>query len=341
MNNFSILFIFFYFLILTKEQILITGGLGYIGSNVSYYLHRKGYEVIILDKSLKSATNQHWAKIYNGDYSDENILEEIFINNNISGVMHFGASIQVGESMNNPGLYYENNVAKTIILLNKIRSFGISKFIFSSSCAVYGEPVYLPLNEFHQKRPISVYGKTKLMIEEILADYSSIYKNFKYVALRYFNAAGAIPEVDLGECHEPETHLIPLALASAIKDKPFKVFGNNFNTYDGTCVRDYIHVVDLADAHLRAYKYLKNSGFSDCFNLGTGQGVSVLDIIESINKISGKKIDFNFAEKREGDPAILLADYSKAKNILKWEPKFSDINNIIKTAYEFHISHCY
>ena len=318
-----------------NKSILITGGAGYIGSHTAFYFYQKGYEVIILDSFISSPPfNPDWAIVYKADYADIAILDKIFVKHSIGTVMHFASSTQVVESMTNPGLYYENNVAKTICFLNCMLKNGVNNLIFSSSCAVYGIPEFLPLMENHTKNPISIYGKTKLIIENILEDYSKCY-NFNYIALRYFNAAGALPEYSLGENHMPETHLIPLVFCAAKENKPFNIFGTNYNTKDGTCVRDYLHVVDIADAHWRAYIHLQHTQTSDVFNLGTGAGFTVKEIIKSVEKTYGCKIKTVEKPNRPGDSAVLIADYSKAKNILGWSPKNSELNFIINSVFVY------
>lgn len=318
-------------------KILMVGGAGYIGSHAALCFYKKGYEVLILDSFVTSPLfNPDWATVIKADFADAQALDNVFKNYDISAVMHFAASTQVAESMSNPALYYENNVAKTVLLLNSMRKHGVKSFIFSSSCAVYGNPEYLPLTEEHPKNPVNIYGKTKLIIENILEDYSDIYNDFNYVSLRYFNAAGALPEHGLGENHNPETHVIPLALEAARKGKEFKIFGIDFETKDGSCIRDYLHVVDIADAHWRAYLHLKNGKPSEVFNLGTGKGVSVKELINSVQKVSGLKINAVEKERRAGDPPILVANYSKAKNILEWQPRYSDLDLIVKSAFIYH-----
>jgi len=320
-----------------KPAILITGGAGYIGSHTAYLAWQKGYEVIIIDSFEHRQTFDHkWAKVIKSDFADEKVLKNIFTKYKIEAVMHFAAFIEVGKSVKNPLGFYENNVIKTIKLLNIMLKYDIKKIIFSSSCAVYGKPEYLPLTEDHSKNPISPYGKNKLIVEMILQDFCKAYA-LQYVSLRYFNAAGAMPEHGLGEHHDPETHLIPLILRAGINKKPFYVFGTDYQTPDGSCVRDYIHVWDLARAHWRALEYLKSGNNPDCFNLGTGRGFSVKELINTITLHTKLKIDILYQNRRQGDPPILIADPTKAKNILGWQPIYSDIEQIIKSAYTFEI----
>lgn len=320
-----------------KPSILITGGAGYIGSHTAYLMSQNNYDVIILDSMLYNQDFNHkWATLIKGDFADKQILKNIFENYNIQAVMHFAALIEVGESVKNPLKFYKNNVSKTITLLDSMIEHNVKKFIFSSSCAVYGCPQWLPLTENHPKNPISPYGNNKLIVETMLQDCEKAY-DLKYVNLRYFNAAGAMPEIKLGENHKPETHLIPLVLRAAISGSEFCVFGNNYETKDGSCIRDYIHVSDLANAHRLALEYLNAGNNSECFNLGTGNGFSVLQICEAVEKICCKKIKISYKNKREGDPAVLIASPEKALNILGWQAKHSSLENIISSAYAYEI----
>ena len=321
-----------------KPAILVTGGAGYIGSHTAYLASQKGYEVIIIDSfEHKQPFDHNWATCIKGDFADTTILEHVFNDYNIQAVMHFAAFIEVGESVNNPLRFYENNVVKTIKLLKTMLKHGVKKLIFSSSCAVYGKPQYLPLTEDHPKHPISPYGKNKLIIEMALEDFQHAY-GLQYVSLRYFNAAGAMPQHGLGEHHNPETHLIPLILQAAMNNKPFYVFGNDYQTEDGSCVRDYIHVMDLAEAHWLAFEYLHQANSSNCFNLGTGQGFSVKQIATVIKSNCNLTIDILHQNRRKGDPPILIADPTKAQSILGWQPQYSDIEQIITSAYAFELS---
>lgn len=316
-----------------KPAILITGGSGYIGSHTAYILIKKGYSVVTIDLDIEK-NKVPGVEYIKGDCGDKNLMENIFARYPIDAVMHFAAFIEVGESVSNPLKFYENNVTKSGVLLQAMRAHGVSKFIFSSSCAVYGVPEELPLTEVHIKKPISPYGKTKLMVEMMLEDVSKAH-GLRYVSLRYFNAAGALPECNLGERHNPESHIIPLLLRASQSGKSFTVFGDDYPTPDGTCIRDYLHVLDIADAHVRALNYVTAGGQSACFNLGTGNGFSVKQMIAAVEKVTGKQVPVIYGQRREGDPAVLVADPKKVKEVLGWEQKYSDLESMIKDAYEF------
>jgi UDP-glucose 4-epimerase len=318
-----------------QETVLVTGGAGYIGSHTALLLAQQGYKVIIIDNlSQGQQFSYSWATFIQADCADTVILNDIFTNNKISAVFHFAASIEVGASVTSPITYYINNVVKTVQLLETMIAHGVNKFIFSSSCAVYGEPQFLPLTEEHPTAPISPYGRNKLIVEMILKDLNKAY-GLNYVALRYFNAAGALPEQGLGEQHTPETHIIPLLLRAAILQKPFSIYGTSHATKDGTCVRDYLHVLDLAQAHLSALKHLEAGNPSDIFNLGSGHGFSVKQMIEAVERITELPIKTIFADNRAGDPPALVASPERAQNILGWEPRFSDLDFIIRSAFAF------
>lgn len=332
--------------------ILVTGGAGYIGSIIASTFAQNGYQVIILDdegngkKTILSSTvhkqshnpcvnAEKFSTHIVGDYANVHLLETIFTNHAIAAVVHCAAFIDVGESVREPLAYYENNVSKTITLLQTMLQYDVKKIIFSSSCAVYGQPQWLPLTEDHPKTPMSPYGSTKLMIEHILYDAQHAY-GLQFVALRYFNAAGAVPEDNLGERHEPETHVIPLLLRAAREQKPFAIFGADYATPDGTCVRDFLHVLDIATAHVKALEYLSTGGMSDCFNLGTGYGFSVKQMVAAVESVTGCAVNTTMMPRRAGDPDQLIADPSKAQQLLGWLPKFSDIHTIIKSADDFY-----
>lgn len=320
-------------------MILVTGGAGYIGSHTVLNFLNKGYEIVVIDNlenghietinTLKQIGNIHFVK---GDLRNLDDVEAVFSNYQIDTVIHFAGFIQVEESVRNPEKYYKNNVLASINLFNTMVQHNVQKIVFSSSAAVYGEPVYTPIDEKHPKKPLNPYGENKSKVEEILKDYDSKY-NLKSICLRYFNVAGADSLSRIGEWHEPETHLIPNILKSIFeKDKTFKIFGTDYDTFDGTCIRDYVNVEDLAEAHYLAYLYLKDNKKSEIFNLGTENGSSVKEVFETVEEITGKKINVELTERRLGDAAILLANSSKAKEILKWSPEHS-LEDSIKTAY--------
>lgn len=318
-------------------SVLICGGAGYIGSHTNKLLALKGYDTIVYDNLVyghKEAVK--WGKLIEADLADEETLDRVFKENHIEAVFHFAAYAYVGESVINPAKYYINNVTNTIKLLESMRKHGCDRIIFSSTCATYGIPEKLPITEDMPQNPINPYGATKLMVERIFEDYGHAY-GLKYGVLRYFNAAGADPECEIGENHNPETHLIPLVLDAASDKRPdIKVFGTDYPTKDGTCIRDYIHVSDLADAHLLALRYLENGGKSDFFNLGNELGTSVLEVIDSVKRITGKDFTVTYAPRREGDPPVLVGSSDKAKEVLGWNPVYTDIDMIVSHAWEWY-----
>jgi len=316
-------------------MILVTGGAGYIGSHTVKKLIENGKNILIIDnlsRGFKEAIHPK-AKFEFADLLDPASLKNVLKKYEIDSVIHFAAFAYVGESGENPELYYRNNVVGSFNLICALKDFGIKKFVFSSTCSVYGNPEIIPISEQESTKPINPYAKTKLMIENILEDFETAF-GMKYVALRYFNAAGCSDDGDIGESHNPETHLIPLVLQTITKNKQLKVFGEDYETPDGTCIRDYIHVFDLADAHIRALNYLNDGGKSTVVNLGTGNGNSVRDIINVSEKITGKKVNYVMSPRRAGDPAILVADNKKAKEVLGWQPKY-DLQKIIQTAWNW------
>lgn len=319
------------------KNILIVGGAGYIGSHMCKYLANNGYNPIVLDNLVyghKEAVR--WGPLIEGSISDSRLLKQIFSKYRIVAVMHFAAFCYVGESMTAPAKYYRNNVADTINLLEVMVEKNVSSFIFSSSCATYGEPVEIPITEKHPQNPINPYGRTKLMVEQILDDFRNAY-GLESVSLRYFNAAGADPDGEIGEDHRPETHLIPLVLQTALgQRKSISIFGDDYPTKDGTCIRDYIHINDLADAHFLALKRLINGLPGGKYNLGNGDGYSVGKVIETACKITGKPIPINIVERRPGDPAVLVGSSKKAAGELGWKPRFPDLYTIIETAWKWH-----
>ena len=321
------------------SEILVVGGAGYIGSHMCKYLHGKGLQPVILDNlSLGHKESVKWGPLYQGELDDPKLLVEIFKNHDIKAMMHFAAFCYVGESVTEPLKYYKNNIAATIGLLSSMLEHGVDKMIFSSSCATYGEPDRLPITEGQSQQPINPYGRTKLMMEQILDDLDAA-NGLKSVCLRYFNAAGADPEGELGEDHDPETHLIPLVLFAALGVlKELTVFGKDYPTDDGTCVRDYIHINDLAQAHYLALLHLLDGGESKKYNLGNGSGYSILDVIETASRVSGRQIKYSFAERRAGDPAILVGSAEKAIKELGWKPEFDSLETILQTAWDWHVN---
>ena len=321
-------------------NILVTGGAGYIGSHTVRALIQAGFTPIVVDnfsRGHRSAIPKG-VKVIELDIADSKLVN-IMKDNNIKGIMHFAAHSQVGESMINPSIYYENNVVGSYRLIESARQAGVQYFVFSSTAAVYGEPEEVPIVETAMLQPTNVYGRTKLMIEEMLYDYSAIYGS-TYVALRYFNAAGADESGNIGEDHSPETHLIPLVLEAALKKRPhITVFGTDYDTADGTCIRDYIHVTDLASAHVLAMNYLINGGESRAFNLGSGNGFSVKDIIETAKKVTEIDIPVEYGDRRAGDPSTLIASSDCIKNVLGWNPQHSELSHIIGDAWRWHQSH--
>lgn len=317
-------------------MILVTGGAGYIGSHTVKELLKAGYEVVVVD-DLSSGhrefvLTQHFVR---ADIRDRSALIEVFRKFPITGVMHFAALTSVPESVAEPARYYEVNLWGTFNLLETMRAFGAKLFVFSSSAAVYGDPEKIPIPEDHPARPKSPYGKTKLMVEEILADYAKAY-DFRYVSLRYFNAAGSDPEGEIGEWHEPERHLIPIVLEVAAGKRPYlEIYGTDYETPDGTGIRDYIHVSDLASAHVLALRYLEKGGKSEVFNLGIGRGYSVREVVEICRRVTGREIPVHEAPRRPGDPAILVADPSKAERVLGWKPRFTELEPIVETAWNW------
>jgi UDP-glucose 4-epimerase len=319
-------------------MILIVGGAGYIGSHMNKLLNRSGYRTVVFDNLVYGSREfVKWGEFVLGDLADRKQLRLCFKKYPIDTVMHFSAFAYVGESVTDPARYYLNNVANTLNLLEAMREGGeVRHFIFSSSCATYGIPGEIPITEDHPQRPVNPYGRSKLMIEEILKDYDKAY-GIKHVNLRYFNAAGADPEGDIGERHNPETHLIPLTIYAALGiNENVKIFGADYSTRDGTCIRDYIHVMDLADAHIKAMEYLRITGESDSFNLGNGSGYSVREIIETVKRISKRDLKVIEAERREGDPPVLVGSSRKAMEILGWRAQYADIETIVETAYRWH-----
>jgi len=315
-------------------MILITGGAGYIGSHCALDLIRSGYDCVILDNLSEGHKEAVLTPNFcPADLSNIEQIRQVFNKYPVKAVIHFAAYAYVGESVTNPQKYYYNNVTNTLNLLQVMLEKNVKNFVFSSTCATYGNPEYTPIDEKHPQNPINPYGNTKLMIEKILKDYSRAY-DLKYIALRYFNAAGADNEANIGESHNIETHLIPLVLQAAKKEKDsIKIFGDDYDTPDGTCIRDYIHVNDLAKAHRLALEKLFSGDESNIYNLGIGKGYSVKEIIEISEEVTGLPIKTEIAPRREGDPPVLVAANQKAIQELGWQPEYTDIKNIIETAW--------
>ncbi len=325
------------------STILVTGGDGYIGSHCAIALMNKGYDVVVFDnhstgfKSTGKALSDVKSKgrlldNIEGDLLHPEDIDSVFRKHHSDAVIHFAAFSQVAESMSDPGKYYLNNVSGTMGLLDSMRRNNVSRIVFSSTAATYGEPKYVPIDESHPQEPINPYGRTKLDIEYMMDDYDRAY-DIRSIRLRYFNVAGADSEGRVGECHDPETHLIPNILKSTFGDgTEFKMFGTDYDTRDGTCVRDYVNVEDLADAHILALRYLENGGKTDYFNLGTNEGSTVKEVFAACEKVTGMKIPIKIEDRRPGDPATLVADNKKAREVLGWKPKRS-LEDSIRTAY--------
>jgi UDP-glucose-4-epimerase GalE len=322
-------------------KILVTGGAGYIGSYMCKYLSKKGYEPVVLDNLIYGHREAvKWGPFFEGCISDSKQLDRIFTEHDISAVMHFAGFCYVGESVKDPAKYYTNNVVKTLKLLQSMIKNNILKIIFSSSCATYGEPVEIPITENHPQNPINPYGRSKLMVERILKDFHDAY-GLKSVSLRYFNAAGADPDCEIGEDHRPETHIIPLILKTALGQRErFQIYGGDYPTNDGTCVRDYIHIDDLAQAHFLALEILLNGkDVGEAYNLGNGEGYSNKEVAETAMAVTGRNIDFEIVSRRAGDPAVLIGSGARATNDLGWKSRFPDLKSIIETAWNWHKKH--
>ncbi|WP_277679059.1 UDP-glucose 4-epimerase GalE [Gracilibacillus dipsosauri] len=319
-------------------RILVLGGAGYIGSHATYQLIDKGHQVVVIDnlETGHAGAVHPDASFYNGDIRDIEFLREVFSHEKIDGVLHFAANSLVGESMEKPLKYFDNNVYGTEVLLQAMTEFQIKNIVFSSTAATYGEPEQVPITENMPTLPTSTYGETKLTMEKMMK-WAEVAHDIRYVSLRYFNVAGARSTGEIGEDHRPETHLIPIVLQVALGQREYiSIFGEDYDTHDGSCVRDYIHVEDLIDAHILALNYLQDGGESNIFNLGSSQGFSVKEIIETAREITGHEIPAKVAERRAGDPSTLIAGSEKAKQILGWSPSRTDIKRIITDAWNWH-----
>ncbi|VAX21772.1 UDP-glucose 4-epimerase [hydrothermal vent metagenome] len=316
---------------------LVTGGAGYIGSHCLKPLKAEGWDVVVVD-NLSTGHKKAAAgfKLETGDIGDPDFLDKIFSSYSISAVLHFAASAYVGESVENPAKYYRNNVVNGLNLLTSMLRNDVKDLIFSSTCATYGNPTEIPITENHSQNPVNPYGYTKMVFERMAIDLARS-SGLRPVFLRYFNAAGASDDGLIGEDHDPEAHLIPLTIATALGSRgELTIFGDDYPTNDGTCVRDYIHISDLADAHMLALEYLQNGGEPTAFNLGNGEGYSVRQVIETVEKVSGKPVKVKMGARREGDPPALIGSAEKARKVLGWLPKFPDLESIVRTAYKWH-----
>lgn len=317
-----------------KSTFLVIGGAGYIGSHLVKALVEQQQQVVIVDNlSAGAASAVLGGELIIHDFDDREFLDNLFSKTKFDGVFHFASQIVVSESVKDPGKYYRANTAATLTLLEAMRDHKVGPLVFSSTAAVYGEPLYTPIDEQHPTNPLNPYGRSKLMVEHMLADFASAYGQ-KYIALRYFNAAGADPQARIGERHDPETHLIPLALQAITgKRPPLQLFGQDYDTPDGTCIRDYIHVDDLASAHILAINHLNNGGESAVFNLGSNHGYSVNEVIQTAAQVTDQTVPLTYAPRRPGDPEILVADASLAKKVLGWQPQYTDLTQIIAHAW--------
>ena len=316
-------------------KVLITGGAGYIGSHCNRYFAEKGVETVVLD-DLSSGHREAVTdgRFVEGDFGDRGLLDKVLGAEKFDGIIHFAAFIDVAESVDEPAKYYENNVVKMKTLLDAAVAHGVKHFVFSSTAAVFGEPEYVPIDESHPKKPINAYGATKLIGEQMLADYGRAY-GLRSCSFRYFNAAGDSSDGCIGEAHNPEHHLIPLVLRASLANKAMKVFGTDYDTRDGSCIRDYVHVEDLAEAHYLGLKYIMENDGNHAFNLGSSEGFSVLEILHEAERVTGEPVPHDIADRRPGDPAVLIASNKKAKDVLGWEPKRSEVQTILRDAWNW------
>jgi UDP-glucose 4-epimerase len=320
-------------------NILVAGGAGYIGAHTCLNLFDKGFTPVVYDNlSNGHAEFVKWGPLEVGDIRDRSRLDMVLATYRPQAIIHFAAAIEVGESVRDPGAYYDNNVGGTITLLRAAQAAGIDKIVFSSTCATYGIPGRIPIDESHIQSPINPYGRSKLIVEQILKDLDQ-YQGFRSFILRYFNAAGADPEGRIGEWHSPETHAIPIAIDAALGRRPhFQVLGTDYDTRDGSCVRDFVHVLDLADAHTSAIEHLLNGGKSHALNLGTGHGTTVKELLETLRRVVGRDFEIKYGPRREGDSPALVADNALANRTIGWSPRH-DLQSIIETAWNWHANH--
>ena len=321
-----------------SKTVLVTGGAGYIGSHAAKALAGAGFVPVVYDNLVHGQREAvRWGPFEEGDIGDRATLTSVLARHDIAAVMHFAAFAYVGESVTQPERYFDNNAAKSFVLLDTIRKAGIRHVVFSSSCATYGSPELSRIAEDTPQHPINPYGETKLMVERALHWYG-VAHGLTSVALRYFNAAGADPDGEIGEVHAPETHVIPLVIEAALGRRTFEIYGDDYSTRDGTCVRDYVHVTDLASAHVLALRYLLAGGETTALNLGVGDGFTVREIIEMVQRVSARPVPHHVAPRRAGDPAALVADPGRAMSTLKWQPAYSDLESIVRTAWTWHLA---
>lgn len=320
-----------------ERTVLVTGGAGYIGSQTCKALSRAGYLPVSLDNLVYGHEDAvKWGPLVKGDIGDDALLEQAFAHFNPCAVLHFAAFTYVGESVADPGKYYANNVAGSLSLLRAMQRQGCNRIVFSSSCATYGWPGDGAITEDTPQRPVNPYGWSKLMVEQMLRDFDTAH-GFRHVALRYFNAAGADADGELGEAHDPETHLIPLTIQTALRQRPhLDIYGTDYPTEDGSAIRDYIHVEDLADAHVAALEYLLQGGRSEALNLGTGLGYSVWEVARTVERVSGMSVNLRRAPRRAGDPPVLVANAERAARVLGWRPRYETLESVIRTAWVWH-----
>ncbi len=321
-------------------RVLVTGGAGYIGSHTAKLLATSGHVPIVFDDlSQGHDWAVKWGPIERGSLSDQERLREVLARHPVDAVIHFAANALVGESMSNPTKYFRNNTVGTLNLLDAMHAAGVDRIVFSSTCATYGNPVRVPIDEGHPQAPVNPYGESKLMVEKILRWYGECY-GLRWMALRYFNAAGADPDGEIGEDHDPESHLIPLVIGAAMGTRPpVKIFGTDYDTPDGTAIRDYVHVMDLAEAHLRALQRLDEGTPSQAVNLGTGQGQSVRAVVTTVSHTAGKAVPAVESPRRAGDPATLVADPTRARDVLGWTCRYPDLDVIVEHAWRWHTKH--
>jgi UDP-glucose-4-epimerase GalE len=320
-------------------NILVTGGAGYIGSHTAKLLAARGHHPVVFDDlSQGHEWAVKWGPLAAGSLLDPDRLRDVFQQHAIEAVVHFAASALVGESMSNPSKYFRNNTVGTLNLLDAMRAAGVGTIVFSSTCATYGDPIRVPIDETHPQAPVNPYGESKLMVEKMLRWYG-VAHGLKWIALRYFNAAGADPDGEIGEDHDPESHLIPLVIGAAMGTRPpVTVFGSDYPTPDGAAIRDYVHVADLADAHLRAIERLQTGTPSQAINLGTGRGHSVLEVIQTVKQVSGGDVPYVAAGRRAGDPPALVAAPARAREVLGWTCQYADLSVIVQHAWRWHTS---